>query len=150
MQEIAQSVGELIDDVRDLGLLKAGLVPVAAYDVHATTSHAVSRHEKHDHRLENASRTSLFAQVVDVQHPVFNKYAQQPRLLAAVFVAGLYPQVMQIQRPPKKFMEVMGAAVEKDVLAKEIAFYVPTVQNEDMASEAGVGQVKDNNGTLIG
>jgi ATP-dependent RNA helicase DHX57 len=46
-------------------------------------------------------------------------------LLSAIYCAGLYPQVTKILQPPKKFMEVMGSAVERDREAKEMKFYIP-------------------------
>jgi len=55
-----------------------------------------------------------------------NRNAQKGRLVAATVGAGLYPQVAKILRPPKRFVEVVGGAVERDMIAREIKFYIPT------------------------
>jgi hypothetical protein len=46
-------------------------------------------------------------------------------ILNSVCVAGLYPNIAFIVRPPKKFVEVMGANIERDLQAKELKVYVP-------------------------
>lgn len=62
---------------------------------------------------------------MDLNNPIANGNSYRINLLAATYCAGLYPQVAKIIRPPKRFMEVMGAAVERDTDAKEIKLYVP-------------------------
>jgi hypothetical protein len=54
-----------------------------------------------------------------------NCNCSKPRVVAAAVSAGLYPQVARIMRPPKRFEEVMGSAMEKEVSSKEMKFYVP-------------------------
>lgn len=67
---------------------------------------------------------------LDMENVNFNGNAKKLNLLAAVYCSGLYPQVAKIIRPPKRFIEVMGAAVEKDVEAKEMKFYIPKASND--------------------
>jgi uncharacterized membrane protein YgcG len=124
LRDVADAVADLADDLRDCGLLRAGLVAADADadangDADGAVSHAAARHAAH------ASRESLLRAVCDPRDATFNRHAQRPRLLAAVTTAALYPAVAQVQRPPKKFVAVAGGAVERDVLAKEVAFYVP-------------------------
>jgi len=47
-----------------------------------------------------------------------NRNASKSRLVAATLCAGLYPQLGKILRPTKRFVEVMGNAVERDLLVK--------------------------------
>lgn len=54
-----------------------------------------------------------------------NRNASKSRLVAATLCAGLYPQLSKILRPTKRFVEVMGGAVERDLQAKELKFYIP-------------------------
>jgi len=54
-----------------------------------------------------------------------NCNAASPRIVSAAISAGMYPQVAKIMRPPKRFEEVMGSALEKQATSKEIKFYVP-------------------------
>uniref|UniRef100_A0A7S3M923 RNA helicase n=1 Tax=Spumella elongata TaxID=89044 RepID=A0A7S3M923_9STRA len=54
-----------------------------------------------------------------------NRNASKSRLVAATLCAGLYPQLGKILRPTKRFVEVMGNAVERDSQAKELKFYIP-------------------------
>ena len=54
-----------------------------------------------------------------------NSNAASFRIVAAAISAGMYPQVAKILRPPKRFEEVMGSALEKQATSKEIKFYVP-------------------------
>jgi ATP-dependent RNA helicase DHX57 len=62
---------------------------------------------------------------LDVNDTVANVNAMRANLMAATYCAGLYPQVAKIIRPPKRFMEVMGGAMEREADAKEIKIYVP-------------------------
>ncbi len=64
---------------------------------------------------------------MDLNNPITNGNSYRINLLAATYCAGLYPQVAKVIRPPKRFMEVMGAAVERDTDAKEMKLYVPRV-----------------------
>ncbi len=56
---------------------------------------------------------------------VANRNASKSRLVAATLCAGLYPQLGKILRPTKRFVEVMGNAVERDLQAKELKFFIP-------------------------
>lgn len=60
----------------------------------------------------------------DLHSPV-NFNTKKVQLITAVYTAGLYPQVIQVIRPPKKFIEVMGAALEKDSEARDFQFFTP-------------------------
>jgi ATP-dependent RNA helicase DHX57 len=63
-------------------------------------------------------------------------------LLSAIYCAGLFPQVTKILQPPKKFMEVMGSAVERDREAKEMKFYIP---KSSFMSPEGNTTINSNN-----
>ena len=56
-----------------------------------------------------------------------NSNSKFPRIVTAAISAGLYPQVARIMRPPKRFEDVMGSALEKETKSKELKFYVPQV-----------------------
>ena len=74
----------------------------------------------------------------------YNGNAHKLNLLAATYCAGLYPQVAKILRPPKRFIEVMVSAVEKDVEAKEMKFYIPKSTEDGVVIE---DKPKDRNTT---
>jgi len=63
-----------------------------------------------------------------------NANADQPAVVAAALCAGLYPQLAKILRPPKRFVDVMGSALERDVKGKELKFFIPV-----QADEGGAG-----------
>lgn len=49
----------------------------------------------------------------------------------AVCVSGLYPNIAFVLRPPKRFVEVMGSAFERDVAAREVRLFAPLYRSED-------------------
>ncbi len=49
-----------------------------------------------------------------------NANSGRPRVVSAAVCAGLYPQVARILRPPKRFEDVMGSALEKETDGKEV------------------------------
>lgn len=67
-------------------------------------------------------------QIQQAQSGANGKHLRYEYLLSAIYCAGLYPQVCKILHPPKRFMEVMGAAVERDAEAKEVKYYLPKSQ----------------------
>lgn len=69
----------------------------------------------------------------------FNNY----RLVNACYSAGLYPQLAKIIRPPKRFVEVAGGAVEREKDAKELKFYIPD-SNSTSASNSVNGNSNGN------
>ena len=44
-------------------------------------------------------------------------------VLKAAICAGLYPNIVKVKLPEKRYQEVSGGAFEKDSKAKEIKFY---------------------------
>ena len=54
-----------------------------------------------------------------------NANSEKPNVVAAALCAGLYPQLAKILRPPKRFVDVMGSALERDVEGRELKFFIP-------------------------
>ena len=52
--------------------------------------------------------------ISNVRDPRANSNSNRPRVVSAAICAGLYPQVARILRPPKRFEDVMGNALEKE------------------------------------
>jgi len=71
-----------------------------------------------------------------------NCNAASPRIVSAAISAGMYPQVAKIMRPPKRFEEVMGSALEKQTTSKEIKFYVPLAVHSQWSGD-GEGESGD-------
>jgi len=63
-----------------------------------------------------------------------NANSAQPTVVAAALCAGLYPQLAKIIRPPKRFADVMGSALEKDVQGKELKFFIPMPSEDETGS----------------
>ena len=63
-----------------------------------------------------------------------NANSDKPNVVAAALCAGLYPQLAKILRPPKRFVEVMGSALERDVQGKELKFFIPEHPDDVVAS----------------
>lgn len=61
--------------------------------------------------------------------------------MAATLCAGLYPQLSKILRPTKRFVEVMGGAVERDLQAKELKFYIPQMTLTSATAGSGGASV---------
>lgn len=112
MQEIGDSLRDLAEDLWDLQLFT---FPASQGS-------------------NQTNRKWILSQILDPTNVHCNRYAQRPRLFAAVLCAGLYPQIVQIQRPPKKFIDVMGNAIEKDVFLQELVFYVRTPRHPSFAA----------------
>lgn len=70
---------------------------------------------------------------------VSNRNSHKSKLLAAVYCAGLYPQLAKVLRPPQRFEEVMGSALEKSTDAKELKFYIPEQVQLDPAGGVNAG-----------
>lgn len=49
-----------------------------------------------------------------------NKFANEISMVSAVLCSGVYPQAARVIRPPKRFLEVSGGNVEKDLEANEL------------------------------
>jgi HrpA-like RNA helicase len=69
-----------------------------------------------------------------------NAHADKPLVVSAALCAGLYPQLAKILRPPKRFVEVMGSALEREVHGKELKFFLPLLPDE----QTGGGDASKN------
>jgi ATP-dependent RNA helicase DHX57 len=54
-----------------------------------------------------------------------NTHSNNARVVSACIAAGYYPQIAKCIRPPMKFIETIGGALEREVDVKEIKMYVP-------------------------
>lgn len=70
-----------------------------------------------------------------------NRNAHKSRLVAATLCAGIYPQLAKILRPTRRFVEVAGGAVERDLQAKELKFYIPLSAADGSNSGNGAASV---------
>ena len=66
-----------------------------------------------------------------------NANADKPLVVSAALCAGLYPQLAKILRPPKRFVEVMGSALEREVHGKELKFFLPLLPDEQAGGGSG-------------
>ncbi len=48
-----------------------------------------------------------------------NAHALQPKVVAAAVTAGLYPSLVKVQKPPKRFIETHAGAIQRDAEATE-------------------------------
>ena len=46
-------------------------------------------------------------------------------MVSAVICAGIYPHVARVIRPPKRFIEVSGGSIEKELEPSEFTYYIP-------------------------
>jgi len=93
--------------------------------------------------FEDLVEIGLLSSIKDGQtltHPIYNSNAKKWNFLAGIYCAGLYPQVAKILRPPKRFIELMGSALERDVEAKELKFYVPKSGDQSLLLSNGNGE----------
>lgn len=62
-----------------------------------------------------------------------NSNAENRALISAIYCAGLYPSIARVMFPPKRFIEVIGGAVERGTEAKEIKYFVPADKSNTAA-----------------
>jgi ATP-dependent RNA helicase DHX57 len=83
-----------------------------------------------------------------------NRHTNSVPIVCAAIAAGVYPQIVKIVRPPSKFVETIGGALEKDVDVKEMKFYLPLSSCSDtleitesaaVSEAAGHRQFDDSN-----
>ena len=55
-----------------------------------------------------------------------NSNSGKVRVVMAAVVAGTYPQIARIMRPPTRYVDTIGGALERDADAKEMKFYIPS------------------------
>lgn len=108
--EIKQTMKDYLKDLLEIGLLSSRRYPSSYPDY-------LQDYEEQLKKIQDQS----------VQ-PTGASHLRYEYLLSAIYCAGLYPQVSKILHPPKRFMEVMGAAVERDAEAKEVKYYLPKTQ----------------------
>ena len=73
-----------------------------------------------------------------------NANSVQATVVAAALCAGLYPQLAKIIRPPKRFADVMGSALEKDVQGRELKFFIPMPSDDETGSAAAADDAADS------
>ena len=131
-------VAEIADTQRDLleGLVQLGLLGSVAEAFLPPHSSEPSQ--------------SLQQQQLELRQRARNCNADKSRVLSAVYCAGLYPQVARVLRPVKRFKEVMGSAMERNVEAKELKFYILSDQwTESVATAtatAGAARIGSSSG----
>lgn len=86
------------------------------------------------HSSSNNNKAAATARNV-VLHP--NRNAFKPRLLNAVFCAGMYPQMARVLRPPQRYVEVMGGMIERDAEAREMKIYIPSPPTSSTVASGG-------------
>ena len=65
-------------------------------------------------------------------------------MVSAVLCAGVYPHVARVIRPPKRFVELSGGSIEKDLEANEFTYYIPYRPDQE-TQEIGPSQVMTAN-----
>jgi ATP-dependent RNA helicase DHX57 len=86
-------------------------------------------HKEHRDLLKSLVSVKLLASVEDGMQlgpsTRANRHTNSVPIVCAAIAAGVYPQIVKIVRPPSKFVETIGGALEKDVDVKEMKFYLP-------------------------
>lgn len=57
-----------------------------------------------------------------------NRNSSSVNIVVSVCVAGLYPHIARVIRPPQRFVETLGGNVERDAVATEFKVYIPAVE----------------------
>ena len=70
-------------------------------------------------------------------------------VLKAAICAGLYPNIVKVKLPQKRYQEVSGGAFEKDSKAKEIKFYTGSSNSNNTAGNNNSNNDKDKNNNKI-
>ena len=70
-------------------------------------------------------------------------------VLKAAICAGLYPNIVKVKLPQKRYQEVSGGAFEKDSKAKEIKFYTGSSNSNNTAGNNNSTNDKDKNNNKI-
>lgn len=80
-------------------------------------------------------------EVIASSHPLLDIIAKKRRLIKASLCAGLYPNVVKIKRPSKRYVETLGGALEAQASAKELSFELLSVDRlQDQQQDQGGGQ----------
>ncbi len=108
--EIKQTMKDYLKDLLEIGVLSSRRYPSSYQDY-------LQYYEEQLQKIQDQPVQTTGASHLRYEY-----------LLSAIYCAGLYPQVSKILHPPKRFMEVMGAAVERDAEAKEVKYYLPKNQ----------------------
>ena len=128
MQEVKETQRDLLNGLVELGLLdstQSGLrVPSSAT---ATAVAAVRSGGASGGSGGGAKGAAVSGGPNDAGGA--NRNAHRARLVSATLCAGLYPQLAKVLRPTRRFVEVAGGAVERDLQARELKFYIPSVSS---------------------
>lgn len=54
-----------------------------------------------------------------------NRNSGSINIVVSVCVAGLYPHIARVMRPPQRFVETVGGNIERDAEASEFKLYIP-------------------------
>lgn len=69
------------------------------------------------------SRSRRLDGVADTLGPECNACSDDKMIIAAVMTAGLYPNVLRVQKPEVSYHDVASGTVENEVKGKELKFY---------------------------
>lgn len=78
-----------------------------------------------------------------------NRNCESLGVVVSALVAGLYPRLAKIVRPPQRYVETAGGAVERDIEANEYKFYVPLPAGENVSTDTEALGSDDKNRTDI-
>lgn len=80
--------------------------------------------------LQNLVQTSFITSVRQGLDPnsFENRNIGSLNIVASVCVAGLYPHIARVMRPPQRFVETVGGNIERDAEATEFKLYIPALE----------------------
>jgi hypothetical protein len=80
----------------------------------------------------------------------YNTYSNHTSVLTTILCSGVYPQISRVIRPPKRFLEVSGGNIERDVSANELKYYIPYRPDSDTTSTIESSDIVMSNVTSEG
>ena len=138
MTEIRDTQMDLLQGLVDIGCLSStdrGMSLSSPRTVSSVMQRRITGDDMSNNPTTNKEAVAAVTSSVMVLHP--NRNAFKPRLLNAVFCAGMYPQMARILRPPQRYVEVMGGVIEKDAEAREMKMYIPSPLNTATSTSVG-------------
>jgi len=88
-------------------------------------------------------------EVIRSKHPLLDLNAKKRRLIKASLCAGLYPNVVKVKRPSKRYVETLGGAMEAQASAKELSFELLGMDRSQQQSESDEQLVKKHSRVFL-